>query len=65
MSLYLEVGNMEDLNNMDIIDFNRLNKYIKRRNAQRNGKPIELKDSNKEMIRRAKERNKWYYAEYR
>jgi len=49
---------MEDINNMDINDFNRLNDFIEKRNKLQKGEPIGLKDSNREMIKRAKERNK-------
>jgi len=53
-ALFLEVGNMEDINNMDIVDFTRLNRFIEKRNRVMSGKSIPLKDSNREMIRRAK-----------
>jgi hypothetical protein len=54
----MEVGNMEDINNMALKDFNNLLKYLSRRNKIREGKPVPLKESQKEMIKITKEKNK-------
>jgi hypothetical protein len=45
---------MEDINNMSMKDFNGLMKYVTIRERKRSGKPVPLRDSQKEMIKRAK-----------
>ena len=54
----MEVGNMEDINNMSIKDFYNLNKFLNRREKMRTHKPVELKQSQKDMIQATKERDK-------
>ena len=50
----MEVGNIEDINNMSMKDFNNLNRYLEKREKIRTNKPVPLSDSEKEMIRRTK-----------
>lgn len=45
---------MEDINNMSLKDFYGLNWYMNKIENMRSGKPIPLKESQKEMIKRAK-----------
>lgn len=49
-SVYLEVGNMKDINDMSIDEFNHLYEFIDRREKIRKHQPIPLRDSNKRMI---------------
>ena len=49
---------MKDINNMSLNDFNNVFKYISRKNKERKGEIVPLKESNKNMIKRRKERNK-------
>jgi len=56
--MYLECGNMEDINNMDINDFFGILAFAKKRQDKIEGKQIPLKDSQREMIKRTKERSK-------
>ena len=49
---------MADINNMSMKDFHHLLKFLKRRENMREGKPVELKQSQKDMIKKAKERIK-------
>jgi len=53
-AIFMEVGNIEDINNMSMKDFNNLNRYLEKREKIRTNKPISLSDSEKEMIRRTK-----------
>jgi len=57
-SLFLEVGNMYDINNMSLKDFNNLYEYIERREKMGKHEPVKLRESNKRMIeaRKAKEK---------
>jgi len=57
-SLYLKVGNMKDINNMDIKDFNNIFEYSNRIETSRSGKPVPLRESNKRMIQATKEKRK-------
>ena len=59
-SLYLEVGNMQDILNMTIKDFYGVMEAAKARSERMSGKPTvkKLKQSQKDMIAKAKERNK-------
>ena len=50
----MEVGNIEDINNMSMKDFNNLNRYLEKRERTREHKPVPLTDSEKEMIKRTK-----------
>ena len=56
--MYLECGNMEDINNMSLTDFYGILRFSKKRQDKREGKPIPLKESQKEMIRRTREKNR-------
>jgi len=47
---------MKDINDMSLKDFNNLNRYLARRERIRDNKTVPLRDSQKEMIKRAKER---------
>lgn len=49
---------MEDINNMSMKDFHHLIEYLDRRAKIESGKPVRLKESNRRMISRAKERNR-------
>jgi len=53
-AIFMEVGNLEDINNMSMKDFNNLNRYLEKREKIRTNKPISLSDSEKEMIKRSK-----------
>ena len=53
-AIFMEVGNLEDINNMSMKDFNNLNRYLEKREKIRTNKPISLSDSEKEMIKRTK-----------
>jgi len=57
-SLYLEVGNMYDINNMNIKDFNNLFEYISRKDKIKNKQPVPLRESNKRMIQATKDKRK-------
>ncbi len=52
----MEVGNMEDLNNMLVQDFNGIMRYLDEKNKKQNKGFIPLPDSSKEMIKRAREK---------
>ena len=43
---------------MSLERFNTLNKFIERRNKERNGEAVPLKESNKRMIQARKEQEK-------
>jgi len=49
---------MEDINNMSLTDFYGILRFSKKRQDKREGKPIPLKESQKEMIRRTREKNR-------
>ena len=53
--MYLEVGNIEDINNMSLNEFNGIIQFTNRRKNIHDGKPVKLKQSQKDMIKRAKE----------
>jgi hypothetical protein len=53
-SLYLQTGNMEDINSMDIHEFNNLYKYVERRDKMQKKEPVALRQSNIDMINRTK-----------
>jgi len=53
-AIFMEVGNIEDINNMSMKDFNNLNRYLEKREKIRTNKPVPLSDSEKEMIKRSK-----------
>jgi hypothetical protein len=57
-SLYLNVGNMYDINNMSMTDFNNLNEYLERSNKMKSGQPVKLRESNKRMIEARKLKEK-------
>lgn len=56
--LYLEVGNLRDINRMSMKDFNNLMRYLKIRNAKKDNEPVPLKKSQQSMIDKFKEKNK-------
>ena len=47
---------MEDINKMTLKDFNNLNEYLKIKDKIGKNQPIPLKKSQKEMIKRTKEK---------
>jgi hypothetical protein len=49
---------MQDINNMFLRDFFTLQDYLLRRDQKQKGQPVALRDSNKEMINRFKEKQK-------
>ena len=52
----MEVGNMQDINNMTMKDFNNLMCYLKFKEDKDSGKAVPLKQSQKDMIKKAKEK---------
>lgn len=48
---------MQDINNMNLKDFDNLFKFIDRRNRIKTHKPVPLRDSDREMIKAFKDRN--------
>ena len=46
---------MSDVNNMSMKDFTNLLKHLERKNRMKTGKPVKLKQSQKDMIKKAKE----------
>ena len=58
-SIFMEVGNIDDINNMSMKDFTNLSRYVDRKHKIETGKPIPLRESNKNMIKMAKMRNKY------
>lgn len=50
----MEVGNMEDINKMSLLEFNNLLNYLEKKEKIRKHEPIPLRDSEKEMIKKAK-----------
>ena len=57
-SLYLKVGNMYDINSMDIKDFDNLYKYIERKEKINRNEPVPLRESNRRMIEARKNKEK-------
>lgn len=57
-SIFMQTGGMEDINNMGMDDFHHLMEYLDRKSKIEEGKPVRLRESNREMIRRAKVRNR-------
>ena len=57
-SLYLEVGNMEDINNMSLKDFGTVLEFAERRANKNSSKPVPLRESNKRMIEATKQKRK-------
>jgi len=56
--MYIQLGNLQDINIMSMKDFNNLHKYLKMKKMMNDGQPIPLKQSQKDMIKRAQERMK-------
>lgn len=54
----METGNMDDINRMSMKDYYGLMRYLKYRDKKIKGEKLPLKDSQREMIRRAQEREK-------
>ena len=59
-SMFVEVGNMKDINDMSMKDFINLCKYLEYKNKKDSGGIVPLKKSQKEMIEvtKAKEAKK-------
>ena len=54
----MQVGNMQDINNMNLKEFYSLLDYLKTKNDKQSGKAVPLKQSQKDMIKKAKEKKK-------
>lgn len=57
-SLYLQVGNMQDINNMSLSDFNHLYEYVERRDKINKHEPVKLRESNRRMIQATKNKKR-------
>lgn len=53
-SLYMETGNMQDINTMSLYDFNYLYDFVERRDKIRKKEPVKLRQSQIDMINRTK-----------
>ena len=53
----MQVGNMYDINHMKFKDFLNLLDYVEYRDKKQSGKPVPIKESQKDMIKRLKERD--------
>ena len=51
-ALFLRSGNMGDINNMSLKDFYGILDFLKRQDDKKSGKPVKLRESQKEMIKK-------------